>query len=1030
MRSHRRETIKSDIGDVATKLERGERSGIAENANSTRLALEGLFRLWSERVLRQKKWNYTRPIGELIPAYSHRELHITTSLLKLNQKLLPHSLINISIVNLLREQRGLSVIFGAPGSGKSTLLKQIVKASLNIGQQSCWLPLCCSLQDYCIAKQDDPNTDLLMFSLQQLGVKSRHQQQHWSALLYSLALQKKIKVLLIFDDLHTVPMSSERIIKAEIQALSEAFNVIACTANGDEITSLRVDDYYQISRLTEREWPRLVENYCRLVDQPERSRDLVFVLSRSEFAVEFTQSPLLLLVFAAVYLQLSVVLERVSVNLSALYQQIVKQLYIYQTSRSAAQALAQPRADKIEKLAFEFNEADHRRVLGGSNQNVCYRAEQNFNMALKHSVFFTRDQGVNSGWYFGCQSLQSYFCARYVLRLTQQQLSALLDKQLLNPKWLPVWEILVASDQLPNVFWEKCRQLLALEDKYSVVIVLLSKLVINCRSVDVAYHKLELDLAQRLADLAINSGYGCYYRAALERLNNRVNGESRYQFKDRDWSGLSVNPLQHRSAGTVKSHQGRYQWQSLFSDLSHPQSLLRMQPWKLESLLVDRGPGILKNIVKVAGDAISVQYWLLNKLGLLEIKLALWILKRLFVLVKGKRLQRKIISALGKLNDSRAQSFLYGQLTTADEQQVVGILTHLQVLNVAQSETVRQFIAKRYANCIRLQAIRALSYNAENNIIYQLQALARLNSNTQIKQAALKALQGNKLLGSIAWVVDIIKNESLAIRIRAAAFELLMGYRNQHYPQVPASLESILYQAVVTWLRQPSGCLSDIAAKNSASFGPGICKLLMDVCVDRAFNENTRTHVCQALVKLADISAIPKLLQLLNHHSYPGGDKVHRHELAWSAAQAIVVLDLEQATQSKSRWVSSALADHCLRANIMLVLENTQLTEISKLKEKSVPKLDFSGAASEQLNLLRELCLYLLANNYVSLTANNPKRVKPPLFDKPSPASISTTNSVNINTGRKFLRGESISAGSANKILLRLKSLPFAGTLY
>jgi len=131
---------------------------------------------------------------------------------------------------------------------------------------------------------------------------------------------------------------------------------------------------------------------------------------------------------------------------------------------------------------------------------------------------------------------------------------------------------------------------------------------------------------------------------------------------------------------------------------------------------------------------------------------------------------------------------------------------------------------------------------------------------------------------------------------------------------------------------------------------------------------------------------------------------VHRDVLAWAAAQAIVALSLDQAAHSKSPWVSNALADHCLRHNIMQVSDKTKLTNRHKQKEEIVPKLDSSCAASEQLNSLRELCQYLLMNNYVSLAANNPKRIKPPLFDKPSPASTSPANSVNITTGRKFFK--------------------------
>jgi len=1024
-----RETIESDVDGGAVESENIYPCFEGEASNGAPLALAGLFRLWSERVFRQKQWHNAPSIGDLIPAYSRHDLHVTTSLLKLNQRLQPHSSINISIESLLRQQRGVSVIFGGPGSGKTSLLKQVVKASLKGTQTPCWLPLLCSLQEYSIAKEHDFNTDLLQFSLQQLGVKGQHQQRHWSAVLHSLAVQKKIKVLFLFDDFQRISVFHEALIKGEVKHLSESFNVIICATHRDDVASLRVDDCYQICRLAEREWHRLVNQYCRLVEQPERSSDLLFFLSDSEFFAEYTQTPLLLLIFCAVYLKLSIVLDRVSLNLFALYKQLVKQLILYQKNLTAAPVLSHPELNHIEKMAFEFSEANtERKILGDLNHSACGRVEQHYQIELKDSVFFTRSPIPNTAWLFSCQSLQAYFCAQYLLKATEKQLSESIDTHLLNPLWFPVWKILVASDQLSIIFWERCRQFLDMGDKYSVVVVFLSKLVVHSRSVAAACHLLEVDLAQLLIKLIANSQHTRHYRAALEGLTNAVSSERGCMSEQCLWPEQPVSQLQHETVFTGKVVEGRFHWQSLFSELSDPQSLLRIQPWKMEPLLADRGPNILKSIARIAGEAVSVQHWLLVKVQRLDTKLALWLLKKIYRQVNDKRLQRKIILALGALNESSAQSFLYEQLR-GDCQRIADILSQVQVLNIAQGLIVNQFVSEKHPSRIRLQAINALSYSPENAVIYQLQVLARTDAKDVIKRAALKGLQGKRLLGSISWVVELLKNESLSTKVRAAAFELLLDYRHQYYPEVPAPLEGLLYKEVVIGLRQPTELLSDLAAKNSASFGPVISAMLIEVCESPVLKESTRIYIYQALAQLSAISAIPKLLQLLKGHTYPGEERVEEDALAWVAAQTIVVLSLEQAAQSKSPWVMLALADHCLRNNIQLISEKTELLNMKEFRGQAMPRIDFSRAASEQLGLLRSLCQYLLVNNYVSLTANNPKRFKPPLFDKPSPASVNPTNSVNINTGRKFLRGGNISIASANKILLRLQELPFSDNL-
>lgn len=88
-------------------------------------------------------------------------------------------------------------------------------------------------------------------------------------------------------------------------------------------------------------------------------------------------------------------------------------------------------------------------------------------------------------------------------------------------------------------------------------------------------------------------------------------------------------------------------------------------------------------------------------------------------------------------------------------------------------------------------------------------------------------------------------------------------------------------------------------------------------------------------------------------------------------------------------------------------------------------KLDPDIPAADQLEVLRQACLYALENNIVQKTAANRNSPVPALFIKPEPGVNENRfqHGVNLKTGNKLLNGKIISAVSAQKIMNRLQKI-------
>ena len=90
-----------------------------------------------------------------------------------------------------------------------------------------------------------------------------------------------------------------------------------------------------------------------------------------------------------------------------------------------------------------------------------------------------------------------------------------------------------------------------------------------------------------------------------------------------------------------------------------------------------------------------------------------------------------------------------------------------------------------------------------------------------------------------------------------------------------------------------------------------------------------------------------------------------------------------------------------------------------KTSPNSAPALDPNIDAIDQLDSLRNLCNYLLKTGQAQLTAKRENNDPPPLFNKNTGTNISF-NSIDINTGKRFLNGGKLRADPATKLFNRV----------
>lgn len=121
-----------------------------------------------------------------------------------------------------------------------------------------------------------------------------------------------------------------------------------------------------------------------------------------------------------------------------------------------------------------------------------------------------------------------------------------------------------------------------------------------------------------------------------------------------------------------------------------------------------------------------------------------------------------------------------------------------------------------------------------------------------------------------------------------------------------------------------------------------------------------------------------------------------------------------------------AITAFCAREGVLL-FEDSYIDNfgVRHSFNMSPPSLDPGLPAEAQLEQLRQVCLYALKQNLVQKTAASRASPAPALFVKPEPGINENRfqDGVNLKTGNKLLRGEQVSAASAQKIMNRLRKI-------
>lgn len=209
------------------------------------------------------------------------------------------------------------------------------------------------------------------------------------------------------------------------------------------------------------------------------------------------------------------------------------------------------------------------------------------------------------------------------------------------------------------------------------------------------------------------------------------------------------------------------------------------------------------------------------------------------------------------------------------------------------------------------------------------------------------------------------------------------------------------------------------------------------------------------LSRVKDIQAYPQIRQLalsanvhgvqsiaiqaLRHYTHIYGQEVREllHSLYLSSPDNSMVADdaltvlAKLDVQEIFRYLDNpdtraAITAFCAREGVLLFkdsyIDNLGVRHAFRLSQ---PRLDPNIPAEDQLEALRQACLNALNNNRVQKTAANRDSPIPALFVKPEPGINENRfqDGVNVKTGNKLLRGETISAASAQKIMNRLRKI-------
>jgi hypothetical protein len=939
-------------------------------------------------------------------------------------------------VNIPQHHR--MVILGDPGSGKTSLMKYLC-LEIATGNSERWLvPLFVPLRRYWLAKQQDASLNLLHYvadNLLQEGdcPQCREQRAAIEGLLRTLSGAEKAHVLFLLDGLDEIATHSQAIeaVSADIRQLGERFSWVLTSRHTGFFGDVGEDICYEVVRLGKAGIEELVSNWfanSQLAHPQSGQQLLLSQIDTNPRLRDMAGNPFLLTLLCHIQQQFSsrcLPLHRSDVYANILYLIRAQLWYVKKNNhlfREAEMAwLARfchylyTDADNVPLQIFEYAHWD-RFALPDSPPDF----DQHF---LSSRLIHSWRQGGD--FHFTHLTFQEYLIAVHIAGQPFGQVK----QHLFNPHWKMVYRFLAGIySKQPDQHNLKAllEAVTSPVDQMGILYLEAARFLIEA-NVEDSTALLGYDLRECLWQLWTDSAD--YVRESAGEV------------------------LALLSPGYVLAR------------LVELQQTCAQEPTSRNQYILLRSIRLLGLIYGTDADELILDFLQADQDSVRAMAIGA-------IAVKNMQHLRQSVIDLYETDHERHFSLL---CNVAKE-------TRHKVF----STCLRPYLQRKPANVERYDLVfQALTALGDVGIADDLVQFAESCSVAELSYDLVEALLSLHTPACMRWLEKMLQGAEGELRktliFHAIRYGLLDSARlvdvlvtsEPHYQDVYLTallenvqkggrLERVIIQTLLAMVAENSGhsigALSVLEQSGAETLMDGQAlrqlKALCRCYIDHADAELVVNSIA-ILSRFRDIQAYPKIrrlalsanvhgvqsiaIQALRHYADLYGQEVREllhalyrdaHTNRMVADDALTVL-AKMDVQAIFRYLDNpdtrgAITAFCAREGVLL-FEDSYIDNFGDRHVFHTPQARLNPAipAEDQLEQLRQACLYALENNIVQKTAANRDSPLPALFVKPEPGINENRfpDGVNVKTGNKLLRGELISAASAQKIMNRLRRI-------
>ncbi len=928
------------------------------------------------------------------------------------------------------------VILGDPGSGKTSLLKYLC-LQIAKGENKRWaFPVFISLRQYWLEKEKNPDLSLLNFSISsffsdQASIDSPiasnvqyHPQLTPSMMLENILVDisssEKKHVLFLLDGLDEIASNTHAIetVSNDIRQLGEKFSWVLTSRYTGFYSSITDDIRYEVVSLHYEAITNLVTNWfknTRQKDAKEKTKLILEQISENSRLMEMSRNPFLLTLLC--YVQNFNKSSQLPIQRNEIYDEIInliqKQLrtkyqdnnlfrntefqyiakfcyYLYTKVDNAPLQLFQH--DHWYKCALPDNPPDFERHFLSSRLLNSWKKQGDY-----HFVHLT---------------FQEYFVAQYLSLLSPDQYTT----YLFNPQWRVIYRFLagiLGQKKDKKAFNDLVRYLLNPVDKMKLLYVEAAMLLLEAEVED-STSILGYDVREKLWYLWCNDK--SYLKnssgEALALLSPNYVIKNHLDIIERKKEEIALKKSIQLLALT-NSKEADELLIDLFKIPLHRHANIIIKA------LADKNKAeINTRIIAIFIKNKQSRFWSFCRFAKVSRQKSLLPYLVPYLSVKQKNLDKyavlfKAIKAIGDKSIANSLLRFVNQYPVRDlTVDLIECLISLQsieikawVITVLKDASINKKIQQKILLC-------ACSYN----MIDQNSQLKLLNNKEKkwqkkcIKAISLQAKHGIKPAQNILEKLKEIafsnaKNQDVAFEALLAFDprgvthgQIKPDYKNYYRKFLDHHDEYIVLSSI--------NILAEI--KDIQSF-----KKIFNLAISAQAPLSVRGESIRALSRYKELDK--KLIIETLHTIYQSENQEKNRFLANAALDTLAKIDLYQISDYLHEPLNHDVFSKLCATESILLFDDYYYDKLGIKRlwyQDEQPLLDPLKEAHEQIEQLKRVCHFLLANKYAKKTGRIKKKPVP-LFNKTQFTHDERINSIDVNTGNRLLKGMYINPDKA-----------------